>query len=112
MSYTSALLPYDAVRTSFNVRIEMVMSEPVDGAVLEQAVAVAMKRYPYFCKHMVLEDGAYRFADNDLPVVVSRFTGEAGMLNTPAVNGHLVSVDYHDDVIAVNICHMPFRQAI
>ncbi len=106
MSYTSTLLPYDAVRITFNVRTELRMTDPVDGPCLERAVATAMTRYPYLCRRLVLEDGAYRFVANDRPIAVQPFTGTPGALNTPAVNEQLISVDYHDNVIAVNACHM------
>ena len=56
---------------SHTVRIHVRMKDDIDAAVLDTAVNVAMKRYPYFAVRVSLDgDGGYVLLPNDKRIVV------------------------------------------
>ncbi len=85
------------------MRFRIRMRDPVEGEVLERAVARTMERYPYL-RVELKRDGEYYLAQNDRPVVVSH--GLSGVtLNTAASNYHLLAFSYQDDWVILDISH-------
>ena len=92
--FTSAILPYDIGKISYNYKLTMYLYEDVDPDVLNDAVQSASTRYPYFKKRLIRLPQSYEIVDNDLPIVVYDNTGEIRALNHESNNYHLLSVAY------------------
>ena len=91
---------------SHAVRIVVNMKETVDISVLDTAVNVAIKRYPYFAvKVTVDEDGGYVLEPNNEPVLVIPETKRVPKLGEDRVNGHLLFVTCTDKEISFYISH-------
>ena len=91
---------------SHAVRIVVNMKETVDISVLDTAVNVAIKRYPYFAvKVTVDEDGGYVLEPNNEPVLVIPETKRVPKLGENRVNGHLLFVTCTDKEISFYISH-------
>lgn len=91
---------------SFVIRIRVTMKEEVDADILRHAVNVAIKRYPYFAKEVVLgEDGGYDLIPNPREVVVLPTSKKLPNLCTDEVNRHLLYVDCEGRDIYFNISH-------
>lgn len=75
------------------IRIEILLTEPVDAAALAAALESAAVRYPYFAVHLVRNGAEYRMEPNPLPFQVSP-AGQTVTLGTPESNGHLFAFAY------------------
>ena len=89
----------------YTVRIEIQLKEAVDGGVLEHAVSVAEKRYPYFRIKVVRDEkGELDIVFNDAPISVTR--GDAAVcLGTEKANYHYVAVAYSEKNVYFDFYH-------
>ena len=70
------------------------MKDEVDFAILRESINKAAKRYPYFCKEIVVdEDGGYDLIQNDRPIAVIKTKDTLPLLGSEEVNRHLIYVD-------------------
>ena len=91
---------------TYSMRIRVKMKETVDINVLRHAVNVAIKRYPYFQKEVVLgDDGGYDLIPNSREIVVIPTNDKLPSLCTEEVNRHLLFVDCEGPDIYFNISH-------
>ena len=91
---------------SFVIRTRVKMKEKVDIKILRHAANVAMKRYPYFAKEVVIgEDGGYDLIPNSRPIVVLRTSKRLPRLCSKRVNHHLLFLDCEGCDIYFNISH-------
>ena len=86
------------------LRVTMTMKDMVDGDVLKQAVGLTMKRYPYFCVRLVLEDGKLFFAQNDAEIVVCN-SYHVTTLGGEESNYHLLSFRWWKNKIHIDAHH-------
>ncbi len=77
------------------IRIEILLTEPVDAAALAAALESAAVRYPYFAVRLVRDGAEYRMEPNPLPFPVSP-AGKTVTLGTSESNGHLFAFAYDD----------------
>ena len=91
---------------SFTIRVRVKMKEDVDIDVLRHAANVAVKRYPYFCREVVIgDDGGYDLVPNSRDVVVIPTTNKLPDLCTDEVNRHMLFIDTEGRDIFFNISH-------
>ena len=91
---------------SFVIRTRVKMKEIVDIKVLRHAANVAMKRYPYFAKEVVIgDDGGYDLIPNSREIVVLRTSKRLPRLCSEKVNRHLLFLDCEGRDIYFNISH-------
>lgn len=90
----------------YSARIKVIMKDEVDFDVLSKSINMAAKRYPYFCKEIVIDsDGSYDLIDNSRPIVVIKTRDKLPLLGSNEVNKHLIYVDSQGREINFNICH-------
>lgn len=90
--------------TPNTIRVRIRMQGEVNREILQHAVDLTMKRYPYFCVRLEKKDGVWGFADNPLPVMV--FPGpEEVVLNSEAANDHLIAFSCREDWLFVDTSH-------
>ena len=85
------------------MRTRVRMRDLVDPEALRHAVDMTMKRYPYFCVELKIDEDCY-FAENDRPIVITHSL-EGVELNTAESNYHLVSFSWKDNWIIMDISH-------
>ncbi len=91
---------------SYCIRGRVIMKDPVDLQVLDQAVNKAITRYPYFAVRVgVDEEGAYTLSPNPEKIVVQKKGKTCPMLGSPEVNGHLTFVECEGREINLYISH-------
>ncbi|MBQ1489309.1 MAG: hypothetical protein IIZ41_11215 [Lachnospiraceae bacterium] len=91
---------------SFVIRVHVRMKEDVDLEVLRHAANVAIKRYPYFSKEVIIgEDGGYDLIPNEREVIVIPTAIPLPDLCTDEVNRHLLFLDTDGENIYFNISH-------
>ena len=89
-----------------SVRVKVLMKAKVDLDVLQHAVNVAIRRYPYFAVEVTLgDDGGYDLIPNKREIVVMETPEELPGLGSDEVNRHLLYVDCKGHVIYFNISH-------
>ena len=88
----------------YTIRGEVVLEEPVDGALLQEAVDIAFQRFPYFSVQMVLQNGRYVLIPNHRPHNVLH-SDETLTLGSEAVNDHLVVVSWFENKIFFHVLH-------
>ena len=90
----------------FSMRIKVRMKENEDIDVLRHAANIAMKRYPYFAREVVLgKDGGYDLIPNARDIVVMTTPKEFPRLGSDKVNRHLLYLDSDGQDIYFNISH-------
>lgn len=106
ISYNTRLLYTMMLTGTLSMRLRYVMNDPIDGAILTEAVRETTKiRYPYIMKKLVVEDGKFVYQANDLPVPVMATTYPQPQYGTPETNFHMILVDYEENRICFNMCH-------
>ena len=106
ISYNTRLLYTMMLTGTLSMRLRFVMKEPVDGAVLTEAVRETTKtRYPYLMKKLAVQDQKYVYEENDLPVPVMASTCPLPQYGTAETNYHMILVDYEENRIFFNMCH-------
>ena len=86
------------------IRLRIRMRDLIDPDVLRRAVDTTMQRYPYFLVELQKKDGAYIFAENHRPVVISDSL-HGVELNTAASNYHMLAFCRQDNWIIADIFH-------
>lgn len=82
----------------------VVLTEPVDGELLKEAVEKVRPRFPYFYVRAAVEGNDLVPIPNPLPVSV-RNTWEPIKLNSKEAGYHFFAVKYEDNRLAVEMCH-------
>ena len=95
---------HDNGNNKCSFKAEIQLDEPIDSAIFEESVTMAMKRYPYYCVTLGEEDGEYYFKENNRPIVIVNSL-TAIKLNSEESNGHFISFGYQDDRFAFNVFH-------
>lgn len=85
-------------------KLTITMKDPVDHAVLSEAVAKAMPRYPYFSVQVEKEGESLLLAHNTRPVPVFD-DGRCAVLGSDACNGHLLFFGCKGNQIFLNASH-------
>ena len=80
------------------------LTEPVDGAALQEAVEHLRERFPYFYVRAKLDGTNLIVVPNDLPVVI-RDTWEPILLCSAEANDHLLSFKYEGNRLAAEVSH-------
>ncbi len=88
----------------YAIRIRMRMTDPVDSAMLRNAVDTTMKRYPYFCVRLREDRGEFIFEGNSSPVVLFDSVHRVE-LNAKTSNYHMIAFSCFDDWIVIDIFH-------
>lgn len=91
-------------RESITVRYQIQMKEEVDGDALRRAVDVAMTRYPYMKKKVIVTHKGYVLEDNPLPVVVLNTKNPVPLCGSEA-NWQQIAISYFEDTIFFNNTH-------
>lgn len=86
------------------IRVGIEMSEPVDEAILREAVERLHLRFPYFSVRLVREGETYYYEPNDEPYVISK-DGRAVVLAGVESNGHLVAFAIRGNYIYIDSSH-------
>lgn len=86
------------------IRTGIELTEPVDRQALEQAVAKAAEKFPYFAVKMVLKGSEYLFEPNDRPFVISP-EGRCVTLGSEESNEHMFAFAYDGNRIYVDTSH-------
>ncbi len=86
------------------IRIRIRMRDLVDPDALRHAVDSTMERYPYFCVELQKKDGAFVFAENHRPVVITHSL-EGVELNAEASNYHMIAFCWWDNWIILDVFH-------
>ena len=93
-------------RVSFTVRIKVILDEPADAKLLNQAAQEAIKRFPYFSVCLGLDThGNYTLSPNDRPLPVLPEEDSRLMLGSEKTNGHLFAITWRDDTVYFNWAH-------
>lgn len=105
MRYKADHLFYAADKNLFNtIRIGITLTEAIDSQMLEAAVNLAAKRFPYFAVKLVKEGEDYFLESNDTPFIVSA-DGRTVTLGTAESAYHLFAFAYKDNVLYVDTSH-------
>lgn len=83
---------------------EMVLTEEVDGTVLQKAVDKTLQRMPYYRYAFVRKKGLYYYADNELPFVVAE-SEKARTIGGATTNYHALDVTYFGNKISAAMFH-------
>ena len=84
--------------------IGITLTEAIDSQMLEAAVNLAAKRFPYFAVKLVKEGEDYFLESNDAPFIVSA-DGRTVTLGTAESAYHLFAFAYKDNVLYVDTSH-------
>ena len=105
MSYKVNNLLYAAGPELINtIRMELVMTEPVDPAALRAALKPTAARYPYFAVKLVRRASEYVMEPNPLPFVVSP-GGKTVALGTAESNHHLFAFAWNGRRLYLDTTH-------
>lgn len=106
ISYNTRLLYTMMLTGTLSMRLRFVMKDPVDGAVLTEAVRETTKiRYPYLMKKLLVQEEKFVYERNDLPVPVMETCYPLPQYGTKESNYHMILVDYEENRIFFNMCH-------
>ena len=86
------------------IRTGLEMSEPVDEALLRQAVDRLPLRFPYYAVRLIREGESYYYEPNEEPYVIAR-DGKAVVLGSEESNGHLVAFAYRGNYLYIDSSH-------
>ena len=86
------------------IRTGIEMSEPVDEALLRQAVDRLPLRFPYFAVRLIKEGESYFYESNEAPYVISK-DGKAVKLGSAESNEHLVAFAYSGRYLYIDSSH-------
>ena len=85
-------------------RITIKLKDMVDEAVLKNAVRRTMKRFPYFCVRLAIDEQGIYFEDNPLPTPV-RHTDEPTNLGSFETNEHLLVFCWWKNKVHLDASH-------
>ena len=84
--------------------IEIRFKKKKSGSVLNQALILANKRYPYFNTKMIEKDGDFYIVQNDLSMVAKK-TQKLARLGHISCGYHLIDITYYDHSVYVSFHH-------
>ena len=91
---------------TFNIRVKVVMKEPVDPVTLKAAAEKAFARFPYYSKQIHIdEDGGIDLIPNPRTIRVSPVSAKRTYLFSEAVNYQPCSIEYDGRYIYFNMYH-------
>ena len=91
---------------TFNIRIKVVMKDPVSPEALTPAAEKAFARFPYYAKQIHIdEDGGIDLVPNPRTIRVSPVSKKKTYLFSEAVNYQPCSIEYEDRCIYFNMYH-------
>ena len=91
---------------TFNIRIKVVMKDPVVPEILKSAAEKAFCRFPYYSKQIHIdEDGGIDLIPNPRTIRVSPVTKKKTYLFSESVNYQPCSIEYEDNCIYFNMYH-------
>ena len=91
---------------TFNIRIKVVMKDPVVPDVLKSAAEKAFGRFPYYSKQIHIdEDGGIDLVPNPRTICVSPVSPQKTYLFSEAVNYQPCSIEYEGNCIYFNMYH-------
>ena len=89
----------------FTIRLEVTLTEEIDGRMLTDAVNEAIRRYPYFAVEIVEEDSEWLVVPNNRPLVT--FAGDKSLLlGSDETNRHLAAFSYYGRTVAMHVSHV------
>ena len=91
-------------RVDYAVRLTVRLSDAVDAAILNLALAQTQPRYPYFSVQLRAGEQAYYYEKNERPVVLLH-TDKPVQLNAAETNYHPWAVCYFEDRIHLDFFH-------
>lgn len=99
--------------------IEIRFKKKISSSFLSQALALAMKRYPYFNTKLIEKDGDFYIVQNNAALVAKR-TKKLAKLGHISCGYHLIDVTYYDYSVFVSFHHalcdgrgiMPFIETL
>lgn len=105
MRYVVDHIMYAAGRDFRNtIRTGLEMTEPVDEAVLRQAVDRLPLRFPYYAVRLVRDGESYYYESNDAPYVIAQ-NGKAVVLGSEESNGHLAAFSIKGNTLYLDTSH-------
>lgn len=91
---------------TFNIRIKVVMRDPVVPDTLRTAAEKAWTRFPYYSKQICIdEDGGIDLVPNPRTICVKPVSSKRPYLFSEAVNYQPCSIEYEDNCIYFNMYH-------
>ena len=84
--------------------VEVCLSEPIRGDLLQQAVDKALRRLPYYGSTFVRKKGLYYYADNDLPLLVAE-SESPRVIGGEITNFHMLDVTWWKNKISFAMFH-------
>lgn len=85
-------------------RITIKFKDMVDEEVLHEAVHLTMRRYPYFCVRLAIDEDALYFEDNPVPTPVLHTDGPI-MLGGYETRGHLLAFCWWKNKVHLDVSH-------
>ena len=92
---------------AFYITCRFELAQPADGELLRKAWNMTVKVYPFLSWAVILKNGKYIMARNDLPFVI-RETGEIVEPFEEAGNYHTTTICYKGNMLCFCIDHVPF----
>ena len=90
-------------RVSFTVRIKVILDEPADAKLLNQAAQEAIRRFPYFAVSPGLDEGEnIVLRPNANPIAVLPGENARLVLGSDKAGGHLFAITWRDRSIWFN----------
>ena len=102
--YARAAYP---TKKAFYIACRFELDQPADGGLLRKAWKQTVRVYPYLSWAVLLRNGKYIMAGNDLPFVI-RETGEIIEPFEAAGNYHTITICYKGNTLCFYIDHVPF----
>ncbi len=84
--------------------VEVTLSEPIRGELLQQAVDKALERLPYYRSTFVRKKGLYYYADNALPFLAAN-SREPRVIGGEITNYHMLDVTWWENRISFAMFH-------
>ncbi len=88
----------------YTVRLSLRLKDPIDGAMLADAVGKTQQRFPYLSLRLFKDALEFYFEPNPAPVKVVKRRDKA-TLNSEDSNYHLWAVCYEDDYLFLDVAH-------
>ena len=91
-------------QSTYTYRLMLRFCDPIEEKVLRQALALTVRRYPYYMVRCISDGREYWLEPNDRPFELYH-TSEPLVMGSEAVGGYLWAVSYEGDTLWLNIFH-------
>ena len=91
-------------QSSYTYRLMLRFCDPIEETVLRQALALTVRRYPYYMVHCISDGREYWLVPNERPFELHH-TSEPLVMGSEAVGRYLWAVSYQGDTLWLNIFH-------